>query len=173
MTASSLRIDSHGPDTGAAGATVIPFTRQGCPTSARMRPDLPAGDLDRLNRLRWLALKSRLAPRPDIERACYLLAADRVKAIEPVANAFFRGLDHHGSMAIELYRPGTAHPSPDEIWMLRLLAAFEEGREKEAAALVSWRIRPMGRRWMRFLAATLGELIVNDTAPDYRDPASA
>ncbi|MCK5930662.1 MAG: hypothetical protein KAG89_00685 [Fulvimarina manganoxydans] len=146
----------------AAESVVIPFSRhaaQPCPTFAQRPAELEPADMDRLNRLRWLALKSRLAPKPDVERACYLLAGDRKRAIEPVANAFFRGLQAHGLRPIELYRPGTRHPSADEIWMLRLMLAYGGGEERSAAALVSWRIRPEGRRWMRFLAASLAEFI--------------
>ncbi|MER0236652.1 hypothetical protein [Fulvimarina sp. MAC8] len=164
MTVNAIRLDVP-PQVALEGdSVVVPFSRRGCPTTAFRRSELSEADFDRLNRLRWLALKSRLQPRPDIERACYLLAADRVRAIEPVANAFFRGLASHGSTSIELYRPGTRHPSSDEIWMLRLLAAFAEGREKEAAALVTWRVRREGRRWMRFLAASLSELVMGKDA---------
>ncbi|MEN3793105.1 hypothetical protein [Fulvimarina sp. MAC3] len=159
MTANAICLDPTPLPAPEADSVVVPFSRRGCPTTAIRRSELTEADFDRLNRLRWLALKSRLQPRPDIERACYLLAAERVRAIEPVANAFFRGLASHGSTSIELYRPGTRHPSSDEIWMLRLLSAFEEGREREAAALVTWRVRQGGRRWMRFLAASLSELV--------------
>ena len=164
MTATAIRLETAPQRAPEGDTVVVPFSKTGCPTTAFRRAELTEADFDRLNRLRWLALKSRLQPRPDIERACYLLAADRVRAIEPVANAFFRGLASQGSAAIELYRPGTRHPSNDEIWMLRLLAAFADGREKEASALVSWRVRQNGRRWMRFLAASLSELVFIDDA---------
>ncbi|MDY8110828.1 hypothetical protein U0C82_16945 [Fulvimarina sp. 2208YS6-2-32] len=147
------------PDASTESAVILPFGSRGCPTTARRNSEISAGDLDRLNRLRWLALKSKLAPKPDIERACFLLSGTQERAIEPVANAFFRGLVSHGSRTIDLHRPGTRNPSSDEIWMLRLLSAFDRGEEKEGAALVSWRVRPQGRRWMRFLAASLAALV--------------
>ncbi len=88
-----------------------------------------------------------------------MLAGKGPRAVETVANAFFRGLAKHGTSTLDLYRPGTRWPSSDEIWLLRLLAAFRQGREKEGAALVTWRIEPKGRRWLRFLAASLAELV--------------
>ena len=68
----------------ATANVVIPFSRhvaQPCPTFAQRPAELEPADMDRLNRLRWLALKSRLAPKPDVERACYLLAGDTKRAM--------------------------------------------------------------------------------------------
>lgn len=140
-------------------AVVIPLGIRGCPTLEARASELSESDRDLLNRLRWLALKSRLQPKPEIERACMMLAGKGPRAVETVSNAFFRGLLKHGTNPLEFYRPGTRRPSSDEIWLLRLLAAFRQGREKEGAALVSWRIEPKGRRWLRFLAASLAELV--------------
>ncbi|MEN3792038.1 hypothetical protein [Fulvimarina sp. MAC3] len=145
-------------DTAPEEAVVIPFGKRSCPTVETRASDLSESDRDLLNRLRWLALKSRLQPKPEIERACLMLAGKEPRAIETVSNAFFRGLSKHGTITLEFYRPGTRWPSSDEIWLLRLLAAFRQGREKEGAALVTWRIEPRGRRWLRFLAASLAEL---------------
>lgn len=146
-------------ETEADGCRIISLGSHGCPTAPAHQKSLTVEEFDKLNRLRWLALKSRLAPKPDIERACFLLAGSEARRIDTIANAFFRGLDSHGTRSIALYRPATPHPSDEEIWLLRMLAAFEAGEEKAGAALVAWRIRPEGRRWMRFLAASLAELL--------------
>ncbi|MER0237478.1 hypothetical protein [Fulvimarina sp. MAC8] len=158
MTATARTL-AFSPEKAPEEAVVIPFGSRGCPTVDARPSELSADDRDLLNRLRWLALKSRLQPKPEIERACMMLAGKGPRAIETVSNAFFRGLAKHGTNSLEFYRPGTRWPSSDEIWLLRLLSAFRQGREKEGSALVTWRIEPRGRRWLRFLAASLAELV--------------
>ncbi|MCQ0987460.1 hypothetical protein [Jiella marina] len=146
-------------ESAAVGATILPFRRGGqtvgCPTVAQRTPQLQEEERDRLNRLRWLALKSRLAPRPNVERACLLLSTQSDAAIENLANTFFRGLREHANRELSIYRPGTANPSEDEIWLLRLMAAWQSGERTSGAALVAWRVRPEGRRWLRFLSESL------------------
>ena len=51
-----------------------------------------------------------------------------------------------------VYRPGASQVSDDESWLLRLLAAWRLEQDAAAGALVSWRVRPQARRWMRFLS---------------------
>lgn len=129
----------------------------GCPTSRRLCPANALDETERLDldRLRWLHIRSRLAPRPDLERACFLLAAEGGASLTRFANAFFRGLAESASREMTFYRPGTTAASDDEIWLVRLIAAWRAGEEKAAAALVSWRVQPNRRRWMRFLSAGL------------------
>ncbi|TFF18683.1 hypothetical protein E3C22_20875 [Jiella endophytica] len=139
-----------------AGAVILPFQRDGgtfqCPTVAQRVPQLAEEDVVRLNRLRWFALKSRLSPKPDVERACLVLSAQAEARIDDLANIFFRALDEHANRELSLYRPGARRPSEDEIWLLRLLDAWREGDRKAGSALISWRVGPEGRRWLRFLA---------------------
>lgn len=134
-------------------ANVVAFP--GCPTSRRFssQPVLSAEDRIDLDRLRWLALRSQLAPKPDLERACFLLAGEREVSFERFAITFFRGLSAAASTSMEMYRPGTPGLSDDEIWLMRLVAALKRGDGPAAGALVSWRVLPKGRRWLRFLAA--------------------
>jgi hypothetical protein len=135
--------------------TVLAFPR--CPTAGRLAQTHAPTDEERidLDRLRWLALRSRLAPRPDLERACFLLAAGTGASLERYSIAFFRGLADHASREMTVYRPGARSASDDEIWMLRLIAAWRRGEESAAAALVAWRVEKPHRRWMRFLSAGL------------------
>jgi hypothetical protein len=129
------------------------FERFGVPASLT---EAERGDLDRL---RWLFLKSRLAPKPDLDKACFLLAGGEGASIERYGFAFFRGLDVHGAREMSFYRPGAKGTSEDEIWLMRLVAAWRRGEEKAAAALVAWRIAAPGRRWMRFLSAGMVRLL--------------
>ncbi|MBO0905837.1 hypothetical protein [Jiella sonneratiae] len=123
-----------------------------CPTVAQRVPNLSEEDRDRLNRLRWLALKSRLAPQPDVERACLVLSAQAEPSVEHLATIFFRALGEHATRELAIYRPGARHPSEDEVWLLRMLGAWRSRERKAGSALVAWRVKPAGRRWLRFLA---------------------
>lgn len=136
---------------------VLPFSRPGgggtpCPTVAQRVPQLAEEDRDRLNRLRWFALKSRLAPRPDVERACLVLSAQAEPSVEQLATIFFRALDEHAARELAIYSPATRHASEDEIWLLRLMSAWQDGDRTAGSALIAWRVKPAGRRWLRFLA---------------------
>ncbi|GGE13173.1 hypothetical protein GCM10011390_35340 [Aureimonas endophytica] len=126
-----------------------------CPTALQLaqRHEPSAAERLDLDRLRWMALRSQLAPRPDLERACFLLAGETGVSFERFAIAFFRGLQARARLPMTLYRPGARHMSDDEVWLLRLVAAWRRGEDKGAAALVAWRVEASGRRWMRFLSA--------------------
>lgn len=146
-SSSAIRAD-HEP-------SVLAFPR--CPTSARLadRQELGAADRIDIDRLRWMALRSQLAPRPDLERACFLLAGETGVSFERFAIAFFRGLSASARCPMVFYRPGARHLSDDEIWLMRLVSAWRRGEEKGAAALVSWRVERPSRRWIRFLSARM------------------
>ena len=138
------------------GAVILPFQRDlgsvQCPTVAQRVPQLSDEDTDRLNRLRWFALKSRLSPKPDVERACLVLSAQTGASVGALATIFFRALDEHANRELAIYRPGTRRPSEDEIWLLRMIAAWQAGERTAGSALISWRVALPGRRWLRFLA---------------------
>lgn len=132
---------------------LIAFPR--CPTSARLADRHDPTDAERidLDRLRWMALRSQLAPRPNLENACFLLAGETGVSFERFAIAFFRGLDARARRPMVVYRPGAGQLSDDEVWLMRLVSAWRRGEERGAAALVSWRVEESGRRWLRFLSA--------------------
>ncbi|MEF2072503.1 hypothetical protein [Consotaella aegiceratis] len=143
-----------------ADGTVVAFP---CQTAAALgqvsrRTDvhsLTDEERDELNRLRWMVMKSRLAPKPDLERACFLLAGEPEASLDRFAVAFFRGLECHARRRMNFYRPGAETVSDDESWLLRLLAAWRSNDEVGAGALIGWRVKSEGRRWMRFLSAGL------------------
>lgn len=138
---------------------VIAFPR--CPTSARIAAAIALSADERidLDRLRWLALRSLVSPKPDFERACFLLAGEAGVSLDRFANAFFRGLADKARRPMEFYRPGTRGVSEDEMWLIRLLAACRRSDEAGIRALVAWRVAPDGRRWLRFLAVGIMGLL--------------
>lgn len=136
-----------------------------CPTFGRIgaAPSLSELEKSDLDRLRWLFLKSRLAPKPDLDKACFLLAGGEGASVERYGFAFFGGLGVHGLREMSFYRPGARGASEDEIWLMRLVSAWRRDEEKAAAALVAWRVAAPGRRWMRFLSKGMVELLDGPT----------
>jgi hypothetical protein len=137
-----------------------------CPTFERFgtATELTLSERSDLDRLRWLFLKSRLAPKPDLDKACFLLAGGESTSVERYGFAFFGGLGVHGLREMSFYRPGAKGASEDEIWLMRLVSAWRRGEEKAASALVAWRIAAPGRRWMRFLSSGMVRLL--DAPPE-------
>lgn len=142
-------------DDRPTGARILAFPGANCPTVRCEPPQLTDAQRDELNRMRWLALRSRLTPRPDIERACFLLAGEPGASLDRCALAFFHGLAQRAHREMIFYRPGTSVVSDDEMWMIRLFGAHRAGRHAVAAALVKWRIRADSHRWLRFLSERL------------------
>ena len=137
------------PDFG----TLLPLP--GCPTFGRPAgaETLSASERIDLDRLRWMALRSQLTPRPDLEQACFLLAGETGVSFERFSIAFFRGLAAQSRRKMVFYRPGAVALSEDEVWLMRLLGAWRRGEAAGAGALVAWRVEPAGQRWLRFLSA--------------------
>ncbi|WP_182085180.1 hypothetical protein [Aureimonas sp. ME7] len=150
MSASATRLSLPDHD-----SRVLAFPR--CPTAERMAASrlLSSEQRTELERLRWFALRSQLAPRSDLEQACYILAGQPTASLDRLATVFFRGLRERASSEMVIYRPGAAAVSDDECWLLRLLAAWRSGQDTAAGALVSWRVEPSARRWMRFLSSAM------------------
>ena len=158
MTA--LAFDSNAyPGAGEPVARVLAFPGGNCPTVRPALPSLSDAERDELNRLRWFVTRSRLAPKPDLERACFLLAGEAGVSLDRYAVAFFRGLSLKAHRDMVFYRPGTASISDDEVWLLRLLSTIRAGHNAAARALVAWRVRPDGQRWLRFLADSLAHAL--------------
>lgn len=147
-----------------AGARILSFPgsarrKAGCPTVPHALPALSDEERAELDRLRWFALRSRLAGKPDLERACFLLAGEANVSLDRYAAAFFHGLAQRAHRRMVFFRPGTRTVSDDEMWVIRLLAAHRGGRPAVAGALVKWRVRPDGHRWLRFLSEHLAEAL--------------
>lgn len=147
---------SHAIRLAPETAQVLAFPRA-CPTAGRLAAAQQLTERQRfdLDRLRWLAMRAQLRPKPDFEAACYVLAGDPAASLERTTTAFFRGLCDNASSEMAIYRPGARTASDDELWLLRLIESWRSGEERLAAALVSWRVRPQARRWMRFLSARI------------------
>lgn len=158
MAALSMRSEIE-PNGSAA---VLSFPR--CPTAERIAAsrDLSTAQWLDLERLRWLALRSQLAPKPDLDRACFVLAGEPAVSLERYATAFFRGLCDNASGEMTIYRPGARGVSDDELWMTRMVDAWRGGETKLASALIGWRVRRPAQRWMRFLSSRMVEAL--DTA---------
>lgn len=145
-------------ETNAGNETILAFP---CATAARIIPSFEPGAAERidLDRLRWLALRSVIAPQPDLERACLLLSGETDVSLSRYANAFFHGLANKGRRQMSFYRPGAKSVGEDETWLLRLVAATRRGDEPGARALIAWRVQPEAQRWMRFLSAGLVRML--------------
>ncbi|BDA86095.1 hypothetical protein Sa4125_36370 [Aureimonas sp. SA4125] len=144
--------------------TVLAFP--GCPAAAITRSFTPSvAERLELDRLRWLALRSLIAPKPDLERACFLLSGDPDVSLSRFSIAFFRGLSDKARREMVFYRPGAKAVSDDEIWLLRLAAAWRAGDESGARALIAWRVQPDAQRWLRFLSAGMVRML--DTGTDF------
>ena len=150
MAATSMRTDSP-----SGSAAVLAFPR--CPTADRIAAPRQLSETQRLDleRLRWLALRSQLAPKPDLDQACYVLAGQPAVSLDRYATAFFRGLCDNATGEMTIYRPGARAVGDDELWLIRLLDAWRGGEDKLAGALVGWRVKGSARRWMRFLSARM------------------
>ena len=147
----------------AAAETVLVFPR--CPTRAGLAAAFMPSEAERidLDRLRWLALRSLIAPKPDFERACFVLAGERDVSLSRFSVAFFRGLADKARRPMEFYRPGARAIGDDEMWLLRLVAAWRAGDEAGAGALVAWRVQRDGQRWLRFLSAGLVRMLDSES----------
>ena len=145
----------------SSGARILAFpgAQSGCPTVGRAPPQLSTEEREELDRLRWFALRSRLAAKPDLERACFLLAGEANVSLGRYASAFFHGLAQRAHREMVFYRPGTRAVSDDEMWLVRLLAAHRGDHRALAIALVKWRVRPDGHRWLRFLSEHLAQAL--------------
>ncbi|MBZ8132100.1 hypothetical protein CLD20_02310 [Afifella sp. IM 167] len=118
-------------------------------------PKFSPAEAEEMERIRWFVLKSLLSSQTDIERACFLLAGEEDVSLERFAIAFFRALASKARRPLTFYRPGAAAFSEDEIWLARLICAWRDGDEAGARALIAWRVRPEGHRWLRFLSRGL------------------
>lgn len=117
----------------------------------------PVGDpaLNRLNKLRLLALRCRAAARLDLFQACALLSTDRQTAANAYADALFRTLGQGLGRPPRIFVPGSTDLSFDERWLMALIDATETGDEASRTFLLSSRLRPEARRALAFLVTNL------------------
>jgi len=109
-----------------------------------------------VDRLRWLAMRACLKRDEDIEKACFLLTADKDETFERYGELFFGALRRHARHGLKFHRPGSKVLGPDEIWVLRLFRNVED--TEMLSRMVAWHIEPRAQRWFRFLAKGLARL---------------
>jgi hypothetical protein len=108
-----------------------------------------------LDRLRWLALRACLRGHDDLEKACFLLAADD-ESFERFGLLFFSSLRRHARHGLLFHRPGTKSLGRDEVWVLRLLENAND--PKMLSRMIAWHVEKKAQRWFRFLASGLARL---------------
>lgn len=107
-----------------------------------------------LDFLRNAALRARLEPQLEPERACALIAADPTVSAERHAVAFFRALARVSTRDLVLHHRGVRRATPDETWLEALITSLHRGDTDSAAMLMSGRIKALGRH--RMFALTCG-----------------
>lgn len=136
-------------------ATILAFPVREAPAAARQ----PAPEWDVLDLLRRAALRARLSPGLEPERACEGILTGTGVSAEHCARQFFRALRSAARADLELHHPGVRHATPDESWLLALMAAFRRADESSASMLISPRLRPLGRNRMTALARGLANAL--------------
>lgn len=135
------------------GARILPFPAQG-PRPPRAPAALTARERDRLNRLRGLAIESRLFPREDFWNGCARLLGAAHPCPRAVAALFFRSSAEALRTRLEFYRPEAGAVSTDERWLLALLDAIERDDIGNVRALTAFRVHRRHRRAFAALAST-------------------
>jgi len=118
-------------------------------------PILTGSDYGRIEVLRQQIHRALLCQRCNLDRACEMISGDRATSVSQASLLLFALLKEHGTHAVTFYRPGAQEFSSAEIWISRVLRAVQHGHERQADALIAWRIEPIGRRRARFLIGRL------------------
>lgn len=116
-------------------------------------------DWDLLDFLRTAALRARLCPQLEPERACALIAADPAISAERYARAFFQALARASSRSLDLYHRGVRHSTPDEDWLESLIRALQRDDRASASLILSSRLKPLGRHRMLALTSGLAKIL--------------
>lgn len=150
----------------------IRLLRPTMPYHAVLTPEMPeVSEATRrlIVQLRTLLQQSLLRGREDIDKACMLIAADPDVTAERYAAAFFHGLELYGRRNIKFFTTKAQEISIDEMWMTRLLEAFQGRNEINARYLLSLRVEPAGRRRLAFLANSLARALLPETEQQSTD----
>ena len=134
-----------------ATARIAPFP--GAAATPRLR-DLDPEDRALLEELRGYVRGAQLAGPLDLNRVCALIdpggAADYGRAL-------IRALDATAGRRLVFHPRGARETGFDELWLVRLVRAFEEGDRPSARFLIGGRVPQTGRRLVAWLAAGLAE----------------
>ena len=123
------------------------------------KTELSREDRELLHLLRSFLSASRLTIDGDPHRACALISADPRASAERYAIALFRTLPGAARRRLTFYCGACDDASVDEMWLLRLLRAYQNEDDVSAAALIGFRIRPESRRFVRFFASGLARML--------------
>lgn len=125
-------------------------------TALRLPDTAPSSEVDpRLDALRRLASRSRLAPRADLDRACELLRVEPEQAAEAYALAFVRAAASGLGRPMRFHRPGVETMTFDEAWAMRLIDSLIADDLVSATFCLASRLPRYRRATVRFLAAGL------------------
>lgn len=116
-------------------------------------------DWDLIDFLRTAALRARLEPQLEPERACALIAADPTVSALRHATAFFQALGNASIRDISLHHRGVRHATVDEDWLESLIAAVHRDDLSSASLMMRMRIKPLGRHRMFALTCGLAKAI--------------
>jgi hypothetical protein len=136
---------------------VIPLMRAAMPRNVEIKAD--AGTVELVRRLRVLLRQSQLKPRNDFDRACSLIAVDKITTAERYANAFFQGLQLFATRRLRFFPFKAETVSNDEMWLARLLLTLKDEDYTSAKYLMALRAAPAGHRRLLFLAEKLAEIL--------------
>lgn len=113
----------------------------------------------RLRALRLLARASSLACRPECAVVQIASGSAENRCGEPCAAELFRAFVEIADRRLVLYRPDADAVSDDEHWLLRLMAALDQGDHAGAGALIAFRVeRPLRRQALAAAGAVAARL---------------
>ncbi|SMX44203.1 hypothetical protein [Actibacterium lipolyticum] len=123
------------------------------------RAPVPFDDemLQRLNKLRLLAMRCRAAAHLDMFTACALLSQNKDEAASAFAEAMLRTLQQGLGRPAVFYAPGTKEVSFDEAWLLRMMSCVRDGDQASFTFLISSVLDQSMRRSVAFLVRGLAE----------------
>lgn len=152
----TVRRDEPPIDAIRGDGVVLAFPGVGrCVDEDRKTPSLTALEARRLRRLRELLAKSRLDGDSDVDAAVARLSANAAAEAAVYGVMLFHAFAEACERRLTFFCQVCPVASDDEWWLLRLIDALATGDEAGADALLGFRIRPVWRRRIRFLAAGL------------------
>lgn len=147
--------------TRPAASVVLPFRgRQMRAAPAGEPRAIAKEDSGLLRRLRGYLETSRVTRDPNLDRACALIAADPAASAELYAVALLQYLPRAARRRVVFHQGRDSEPTPDEMWLIRLIRATQAGDEVSREALLGFRIQPKARRVMRFLVNGLATALI-------------
>ena len=112
-----------------------------------------------LNKLRFLMVTCRAAPRLDLMSACAVLSMEGEVAARRYADTLLRTLRDVLGRAPILHAPGTEGVSFDEAWLIRMIDRIKQGDEASMAFLLCRRVPRAQRSGVGFLVRGLAREI--------------